>query len=313
MESIKISYNILIPIFLMILSGIGLRKFGILDEHSVRKINAVTFKFFLPIMMFNSIYKSSLSIVRIQFIVFIIVSITAAFALGFFIVPLIEKDNRKRGVLIQGIIRSNFAIYGYAVASAFCSQQESGLTAIMSAIVLPLYGIYSTIALSVYGSHKEKISLKKIVIDIIKNPLVLGGVFGVLVLLLNVEFPGTIESTMESIGKAATPVSLIGLGGFLTKGMLNGRKRATVIGVAGKLIVIPMIFLSAALICGIRGAELAICLAIFATPTATASFAMTQQMEGDDKLAASLVVSSCIGSFVTMFTFITVLHSMQML
>jgi len=43
---------------------------------------------------------------------------------------------------------------------------------------------------------------------------------------------------------------------------------------------------------GFRGADLAVATAIFASPTATASFAMTQQMSGDDKLAAAVVVTS---------------------
>lgn len=309
----KISFDILVPIFLMILSGVALRYFGILDEHSVRRINAATFQFFLPVMMFNSIYKSSLSVIRWEFILFIFAAITLSFAIDFVLVSLIEKDNSKRGVLIQAMTRSNFAIYGYAVASAFCTQEESGITAIVSAVALPLFGIYSTVALSVFGERKGKPDIRKIFRDIVRNPLVLGGVFGVLVLLIGIKFPETVESTMESVGKAATPVSLIGLGGFLTKGMMEGRKKAILFGVFGKLILTPALFLTAAVLLGFRGAELAISLAVFATPTATASFAMTQQMEGDDKLAAALIVASCLCSFVTMFVFITVLHSMELL
>ena len=308
MESIKISFDILIPIFLMIFTGALLRRTGVIDEHTVRQMNAAAFKFFLPVMMFYNIYQSSLSILKPGLTVFIAVSVSLAFALAFMAVPLIEKDNSRRGVIIQGAVRSNFAVYGYAVAAAFCSGEESGLAALMAAIVLPLYGIYSTVALAVYGENKKNIDPRKILMSIAKNPLVLACVLGLLALICGVRFPAVIESAMDSAAKAATPVSLIALGGFLTFGIFKGKEKAIAAGVLGKLVIVPAIFITAAVLLGFRGADLAVCAAVFASPTATASFAMTQQMSGDDGLAAALVVTSCAGSFLTMFIAISLLH-----
>lgn len=313
MESIRISFNILAPIILMIASGGVLRKTNIIDDHSVRKMNAAAFSFFLPVMMFNSIYKSSFSILRLDLLLFVAAAITLAYGIGFLIVPVLEKDRAKKGVLIQGMIRSNFAVYGYAVASAFCNGEEEGLSALIGAVVLPLFGIYSTLALEVYDGCDRRIDPKKLGMNILKNPLVLGGVLGLLVLISGVRFPAVLERTMDTVASAATPVSLVALGGFLTKGIFKGRWRSILIGVTGKLVLMPLIFLAAAAALGFRGTALAICLAIFASPTATASFAMTQQMSGDDSLAAALIVASCIGSFGTVFIFISLFHGMGML
>ena len=310
MESLRISFNTLVPIFLMTLCGVLLRRANVIDEHSVKKINAAAFKFFLAVMTFYNVYKSSLSILRPKLTIFIAVSIIAAFGISFLAVPLLEKKEKRKGVLIQGIVRSNFAVYGYAVASAFCSEEESGLAAVMAAIVLPLYAVFSTVALSIYGNQGKKQSAGKIIISIAKNPLVVASVLGIIVLMLGIKFPAAIESTLNSISKAATPVSLIGLGGFLSFGTFKGKLRSIVMGTVGKLVVLPIVFISAAVLMGFRGADLAVITAVFASPTATASFAMTQQMSGDDELAAALVVTSCLFSFMTMFAVIFLLHSM---
>ena len=43
---------------------------------------------------------------------FTVISVLLMFGLLFAVIPLIEKDNRRRGVLIQGIGRSNFVLLG---------------------------------------------------------------------------------------------------------------------------------------------------------------------------------------------------------
>lgn len=305
-ESIGISVNILTPILIMMLSGVILRKTGVLDDYSVRKLNAASFKFFLPATMLNSIYKSSPEDIKWDTVLFAAVSIAAAFLLCFAVIPLFEKDRNRIGVLIQGAVRSNFAVFGYAITASFCNESANGLAAIVGAVVLSLYGIFSTAALTIYGGGK--VSVKKIFLSIAKNPIVLGCIAGILLMLSEIELPQAIGSALNSIGSAATPVSLVALGGFLTKGVFKGRVKEIIIGVAGKLVVVPAVFLTVAVLLGFRGSDLVILLSLFCTPTATASFAMTQQMSGDDELAAALVAVSCVASFATVFVFITLLH-----
>ena len=57
-----------------------------------------------------------------------------------------------------------------------------------------------------------------------------------------------------------------------------------------KLVVFPALFLGIAILLGFRDAPLAVLLTVFAAPVAVSSFTMAQQMGGDDKLAAQIVV-----------------------
>jgi len=68
--------------------------------------------------------------------------------------------------------------------------------------------------------------------------------------------------------------------------------------VAGRLIVVPGIFLSLGAALGFRGVELITLLAVFASSTAVSSFTMAQQLGGDAPLAGDIVVAtSALASF----------------
>ena len=60
---------------------------------------------------------------------------------------------------------------------------------------------------------------------------------------------------------------------------------------------------------GIRGVELFLILAVYATPVATASYPMAQNMGGDGELAGQMVVISTVASVGTLFLWIFLLNS----
>ena len=88
------------------------------------------------------------------------------------------------------------------------------------------------------------------------------------------------------------------------------RLREIIIGVAGKLIIVPAIFLPIAIAMGFRDAELVALLALFGSPTAVSSFTMAQQMGGDSELAGHLVVLGSLFSIITMFFWIFALKQL---
>ena len=74
--------------------------------------------------------------------------------------------------------------------------------------------------------------------------------------------------------------------------------------VAGRLIVVPLVFLSGAVALGIRDVSLATLLAVFASPTAVSSYPMAQQIGGDADFAAAQVVLTTALSGLSVFLWI---------
>lgn len=277
---------------------------------TVRQMNSVIFKVFLPLMIFKNVYESSISdVFSVKLALFVIICIFVIIALLFIIIPLIEKDRKKRGVLIQAIFRSNFVIFGVPVSEALCSGEISGTTALLVAIVVPIFNFMAVVTLEVFKGSKPKLST--VLKGIITNPLIIASAFGLAILFSGIKFPMIIEKSISSISSVTTPLALIMLGASINIKFISKNVKELVLGVLAKLVLIPAIVLPIAIyVMGFRGSDLAILLAIFATPAAVSSFTMAQQMGADDELAGQLVMFGTVFCVITMFLWIFIIKSL---
>jgi len=99
------------------------------------------------------------------------------------------------------------------------------------------------------------------------------------------------------------------LGGSFSFSAVSGYWKQLVMGVAGRLIVVPLIFMPIAIAMGFRNAELVVLMTLFASPTAVSSFTMAQQMGGDAQLAGQQVVFTSLFSVLTIFLWTFVLKT----
>lgn len=236
---------------------------------------------------------------------FAILSVTITFIILCILIPSIEKDNRKRGVLIQGIFRSNFVIFGLPVASSLFGDDKIGVVAILIATVVPLFNMLAVICLEIFRGGKPDI--KNTLKGIITNPLIIASIIGVCFLLLGVKLPTAIEKSVSDISKIATPLSLILLGGSFAFTDVKTHLKQTILGVTGRLIIVPLILMPISILLGFRNVELLALLLIFASPTAISSFTMAQKMDGDSDLAAQIVVFTSAFCILTVFLWIFIL------
>ena len=150
-----------------------------------------------------------------------------------------------------------------------------------------------------------KVNAKRICIGVVKNPLIIGALVAFLFVLTGIKMPMVLEKTVRDVSKIATPLALIILGGSFAFSTLCFNWKSLLIIVIGKLVLVPVCFLSLGVAVGFRGVELSALLALFASPTAVSSFSMAQQMEADDELAGQIVVMTSLCSIVTIFCWIS--------
>nr|WP_320024792.1 AEC family transporter [uncultured Acetobacterium sp.] len=306
MNSFYLAFSVVCPLFLMMALGYLLRKLGFFNERLLNELNSLCFKVFLPILLFINVYQSdAVDVFQPQLVIFAVVSVVASYLLVFISVPFLEKENNKRGVLIQGIFRSNFILFGITMTISLYGNDYVGTTAVLIAFVIPIFNILSVIALEVFSAGQ--VNHKKIWIGILTNPLILASVIAFFFVLTGLRLPAIIETTTADIAKVATPLAFIILGGSFKFSRIINNIKPILIGVSGRLIVIPVVFLSIAIGLGFRNEALGALLALLASPTAVSSFVMAQQMEGDGELAGQLVVISSFASIVTIFIWIAVL------
>lgn len=309
MNNLILSFNVVVPLFVNIMFGYFIKKIGLVDSNTLKIMNNVTFKTFLPLLLFYNVYKTDLDgtinkklMIFAPTVIFIVCIITTILIL------MIEKENKRRGVLIQAIFRSNFVLFGLPVIISLFGDESAGVTSMLIAVVVPIFNFLAVIILEIFRGGR--IDVKKIVKGIITNPLILSSMAGLILLFLNIKLPYFIEKSINDISKISTPLALIILGGSFEFNKVSGNIKQIFIGVMGKLIIVPIIFIPIAIKLGFRYIELATLMIMLTAPTAVSSFTMAEQMDGDGELAGQLVVFSSAASVFTIFIWIFIIKQL---
>ena len=312
MENFLLSANAVVPMFLLMAAGYAAREAGILDRGDVFRCNRVAFRVFLPCLLFINIYQSDLhAAANPGLILFAVIGVLLVFSAAFVGTEYLEPIENRRGVVAQGIFRSNFVIMGLPVAEALAGSENLGSVTLLIAVVVPLFNFLAVFVLEFFRGGKVKPG--EVLIEIVKNPLVVSSLLGILFQALPVRLPALVETAVLNLGRIATPLQLFLLGAFFRFNGIRERLLPTAVVTTVKLFVTPGLLLSAAAMVGFRGVEFIALIGVFATPTAVNSFTMVQQMHcGDEELAGNIVVATSAVSMVSLFLWILLFRNLGM-
>ncbi len=309
MENLILSVRVVLPLFLMLALGYLLRRVELVDDHTLSGCNALVFRVFLPTMLFKNVYDTDLAAsFNPRLMAFAMVSVVTLFILTMTVIPRMEKERPRQASIVQAIFRSNFVIFGLPVTAALFGQEHAGVAAILVAVVVPFFNVLTVFALEYFRGGQ--IDLKKVLRGVVTNPLIIGAALGLFCLLTGFRLPAPVESAVSDVGRVATPLALIVLGGTFRFSALRGSARQLTICVVGKLIVSPAIFLTAAALLGFRGVEMAAILSLFAAPTASSSYPMACEMGADGELAGQAVVCTSFFCILTVFLWVLLFKSL---
>ncbi len=309
MDDLLFSLNTVFPLLGMMAIGFAARRLGIIGESAARQINACVFKIFLPLLLCFNIVDTKLGAsFDGRTLLYAFVTTLSCFGVLFFVTPRLCHDRASCGVLIQGIARSNYAIFGIPLVSMMYPNADTSIAVIMVAVVVPVFNVLSTIALMVFAG--ERTHPLRILKGVLLNPLIIATLAGFLLWYFQIPLPTMIETPLRNLGSIATPLALFILGASLDFGKARANGKLLVISVTGRLIGVPLIFLSLAIALGIRDVSLAALIAVYASPTSVSSFPMAQQMGGNGDLAGGQVVFTTVFSILTVFLWVFVLRSL---
>ena len=311
MQALSIAFHAIVPLFLIIAVGYTVKRLGWIGPEEVRRFNKVCFYTFMPVMLFYNIYTSDFShAVRLPYALFVLGMALAMILLAFLITLAAEKTPERRGVMIQAAFRSNFVLLGLPIAEELLPGANFGITALMIAIVVPIYNMMSVVVLEYFRGGKPK--LGEVLLAVIRNPLIIASIVGLLMKVLHITLPEVLVSFAGKMNSAATPLILLLLGASFETREVARYKKELLVCVGLRLVVFPGAILTLAAALGLRDIEFVTVLAMTAAPTAVNSFNMAQQLGGDSQLAGSAVVVSTAASFFTLFVWITLFKQLGM-
>lgn len=312
MENFLLALEVIFPIVVNLALGYAMKRFGILDGVTVKKMNSSVFKVFLPLLLFYNVYSTDVKTAfNLQLILYSVLGVVATFLILLISVPHFEKDKRKCGALIQGIFRSNFIIFGLPVATSLCSPDDIGAVSLLIAIIAPTFNVLAVITMEIFRG--SKINIKQIVIGVVTNPLIIASVLGLIFATFKITILPLFEKCISDITKITNPLALILLGASFAFASVKGYTKQLIAGLSGRLIIVPAIFLSLAAFLGFRGADMVALMVLFASPAAVSSFIMAEQMDGDGTLAGQLIVLGSVLSVFTVFMWILILKGLMLI
>lgn len=338
MDTLLFSLNAILPIILLILLGYLLKKKHFLDTDWFKKGNRLIFRVCLPCLLFTNVYNiESFSTINWSVVVYSEIAIFAAFFIGLALVKLTVSDNRQKGVILQCVFRSNFAIIGLPLAESLGGAEGKGIAAVLSAFSIPTFNILAVIALTMFLDSEDghKSNLKDVLIKIAKNPLIIGVACGLTVLGIRSLIPvnadgslvfslsGSLKFFYDAVGnlaKISSPLALVILGGLFDFAAVKGMLKEIIIGTAARVVAVPLTVLGLAVILskytGLISFDATVypaLVALFGSPVAVSSAIMAQEMDNDGILAGQLVVWTSILSIFTIFLTVFILRAMELL
>ena len=322
--------NAVAPITLLILLGYLLRQKGFLSEDFLRVGNKLVFKLMLPCMLFINIYQiDSLSGVAWDLALYALLAIFVIFCLSLFSAIATTTVPQRRGVILQCCFRSNFVIIGLPLAASMGGAEAEAVAAVLSAVSIPMFNVLAVISLSVFVNQKDSFgsSLKHIVRDIFKNPLLIAVLLALLCLGLRwaqAECFGQVHFRLDrqaafawgaitTLKNGTTPLALMVLGGQFTFSAVKELKKEIIVATFWRLILSPIIGIGGAVVLtrlGIlhcTGADYPALVALFGSPVAVSSAIMAKGMGNDEQLATQLVVWTTLCSGITVFLTVCIL------
>jgi len=293
--------TIVLPVFLVIALGYGLKKAALIDQAFLLQTNRLVFYICLPLLLF---YKIGTADFFANFNGALVLGSAAAIAIGFFVsygyAALRRYPPATRGSFSQGSFRGNLAYMGLAIV--FNAYGEAGFTraGILMGFLVPVLNFFAILALLLPhrasdGGRGAAFWIRQIAF----NPLIIASFAGILWSYLTLPMPVILDRSLNIATGMTLPLALLAIGGSFSLERLKGDLVRAAFATGIKIVWLPLMAAVLLVLLGVTGQDLAIGVLMAGTPAATATYIMAHQMKGDAELAGSIVMMSTLLSAVT--------------
>ncbi len=301
LQSLAFTANTVAPIFFIVFLGILLKRIRLIDEAFVATSSKLVFTLTLPALVFMAISSTDFqSVFNPQQLIYFVGATLTTFTLLWWLAARWIKDGRDLGVFIQGAFRGNYGIIGLAVSYNLFADAGLAQASILLAMVIPLYNVLSIIALTLPMQKDGGLSLGGALLEIVKNPLILAVLLALPFSFLGWQLPEVAEKTGRYFANLTLPLALLAIGGSLSLKSLRDTSAMAFWATAAKLVIIPVLLTLGAWIYGFDGQDLAMLFILFGCPTAAASFVMAKATGGNAQLAANIILTTTLGSVLSL-------------
>lgn len=293
--------NTVLPIFLVIGLGLGLRRGGIMTEPLVGALSRLVFYVAAPALLLRATATGSLDR-TFDPAPLVVVAIVSLLVGGGTYLLCFRCHPDRRGVIAQGAFRSNQVFIGLPIVIYAFGEEAVQLVAVQVSVTVIIYNFLGAVLLILPQQGQSARSPRvwsRTAVRVLRNPLILASTFGICYSLTGLPVPIALDRTLELLGRTAAPLALLTVGAGLEFERLRGDLGTTLAVTAVKTILYPALILVGLRIAGLSGLALQAPLMLMTAPTAVIGYVMTRELGGDVRLSGAIVVGSTLLSMLT--------------
>lgn len=312
-ENFMTALRVVFPLAALMGIGALVRKGGLIDRPSMRKVDVLSFRLFMPTLLFKNIYESDLlhHSGGLGFVYIPVCMLLLFFVAGVYLPRRLIKNSASAASVGQALIRPNFILFGIAVAESMFGEGGAGTVALFGALIVPLINVFSTMVLELNRSGSA--DPKKLLISVLKNPMIIATLLALTLLALRIQIPDLIYTVIKDLAGVTTTIAFVSLGVSLDLGQAQSNRRVLTWAVLARMVLIPLIFLPLSVALGFRNEPLCALMIFFGAPTAVASYPMAVAMDADGPLAGQLVCCTTVVSIFTIFCWTFLLRTLGLM
>jgi len=286
------------PIFLLLIIGWGLKRarfpgdaFWPLVE---RLIYFICFPALLVVRLADARFEGEAAL-NLVWSVVILVFMAAALLL------LLQRFWRFKGAVFTSVFQGGIRFNSYvalAVAAGLLPGQGVVLAAIAASVMIPILNLMCVLVFATYQDNKP--SPKRVLLNVVQNPLILSCVLGLVLNLGGVSLTPMLTQVLELLAQIALPLGLLAVGAALQLKGLGGAKAPLLLAFIFRLFLMPTIALVAGALVGLPESALQVLLVFAGVPAASSAYILARQLGGDAPLMAAILSAQTLGAMVSL-------------
>lgn len=295
----------LVPLIGLILIGYFLKQKSYLTDEFWAGAEKLNYFVFFPAMLFGNLAQADIHMEMVsKILVILLVVFPIACVVLYILKRIFQTPTRRFGVYVQSNVRFNTYI-GLAVVASLFPAEGMTIFALLLAISIPVVNIISVLALT----DHENMNFRAVIISLLKNPLILGCLVGVLYNVSGLPLWKGAESLIYQLAICSLPMGLMCVGAALQFVALKKESFPLMINTLSRLCLMPILAWLVCKILGFNALETQIFILYFALPTASAAYILTKVLGGDSQLMAGVISLQIIGAAITLPIVLTlILH-----
>lgn len=291
----------IVPIFILIVLGWGARKKGYMPPEFLGPANRLVYQLAIPALIFRAIsgkdFHTQFSLTAVTDT---LLAILIVFFLSWVAGVLLRAKGGHRGTFIQTSIHGNLGYIGLAVVYYYLGQEGFARAGIIAGFIMLLQNFLGVLALQVNSGHASiRGNIKKIILSILGNPVIISAVLGIIFSLAGIPLPVILDRSIEILSNLALPMALLIIGASLSFEKIRPRMVSIFTAALFKLMVLPALGFALYLVSGLSPEVYLPGLILLASPTATVTFVMANEMKGDPDFAVAAISASTLLSAIT--------------